>query len=240
MYSLTLSRAQHTKQRDVVPGLVVDLEGCALVSVIDAGIEKVKKSNGDLNEKFAGFATAHNVLPSNEALSLTATIPAIGPFTVQLRFGNLTPTQIRIYDTTAPIPLTEGNPANPAEYSAVDASGLLTFNAAQAGHSITIWLKRDLTIQQAQQIREAAGTGGVTHVNNYAPAYFSKIGVAHGECELFTDQYDVTKDFGAPGAVVKTGLAGLFTIGGNGDAANFVVIQVPGPTSPLLGLRFIA
>jgi len=79
---------------------------------------------------------------------------------------------------------------------------------------------------------------GQTHVNNYAPGFYNKCAVGHGECELYTDQYDITKDFGAAGAVVKTGANGQFTVGGNGDAANFVVIQVPSVSSPFLGLRY--
>jgi hypothetical protein len=235
MYSLTLTRCMHVKQRDVVPGQVVQVEGAALVSVLDAGVEKVQLSGGILNEKFVGFSTAHNFLPSLEAKVITAIVPAAPAYTVQLRFGNLEPGQIRIVGSVTG-PLVENIAVGPGQYSAVDASGLLTFNAAQAGETVTIYVKHQLTMQEAMAMREAAGTGGVTSVNNYAPAYFSKIGVGHGEGELFTDQYDVTADFST--GVVKTGAGGLFTIGGNGDASNFVVIQVPSVASPLLGLRF--
>jgi hypothetical protein len=229
----------HVKQRDVVPGLQVDIEGAALVSVLDAGVEKVKLSEGLATDKFVGFSTAHNYLPSVEAKVISAVVPSAAPYTVQLRFGSLVPAQIRIVGAVTGLLAEVPGPAiAPGQYIAVDASGLLTFDAAQAGETVTIYVKRNLTMQEAMQMREAAGTGGVTSVNNYAPAYFSKIGVGHGETELFTDQYDVTVDFGAPGAVVKTGAGGLFTVAGLGDAANFVVIQVPSVASPLLGLRY--
>lgn len=237
MYSLTLTRCMHVKQRDVVPGKVVNVEGAALVTVLDAGVEKVQLSGGLAGEKFCGFSTAHNILPSVEAKVINAVIPAAAAFTVQLRFGMLEPGQIRIVASVSG-PLAENPAVGPGQYSADDATGLLTFNAAQAGESITIYVKHQLTMQEAMAMREAAGTGGVTSVNNYAPAYFSKIGVGHGETELFTDQFDMTADFSAAGAIVKTGAGGLFTVAGNGDAANFVVIQVPSVASPLLGLRY--
>lgn len=240
MYSLTLTRCMHVKQRDVVPGLQVDIEGAALVSVLDAGVEKVKMSEGLATDKFVGFSTAHNYLPSVEVKVISAVVPSAAPYTVQLRFGQLVPLQCRIVGAVTGLlaRIIPPAPIAPGGYIAIDASGLITFDAAQAGETVTIYVKRNLTMQEAMQMREIAGSGGVTSVNNYAPAFFSKIGVGHGETELFTDQFDVTVDFGAPGAVVKTGAGGMFTVGGLGDAANFVVIQVPSVASPLLGLRY--
>jgi len=218
----------------VATGEEVKVEGAALVKVLEGGARKVKLSTGAGGEVFVGFSQVRGINPSVRAVIEEAAVPAASPYTVQLANQQLVATQIRVYDATDDTDLTEGNPANPGEYSADDATGLLTFNAAQAENQIVVYYRHDLTVSQARDIyfEDAISRG--------EPSSFPEglVGVLTGQGTAYTDQYDPKVDW-TSGSPVRLGADGLFTIGGGGTPVGSVVLA-PSASYNFLGLAYTA
>jgi hypothetical protein len=214
--------------------MTVDREGMCLVSVMEAGIEKVQPSAGTQGEKFAGFTTIHNLTPSERPVVEPAVIPAVAAYTVQLKWFPVVVIsavkQVRVHDDTANANLTIGNPTNAGEYSLNENTGLLTFNVAQAGHAITVYYRQVLTVAQAKLLYFQPP------LNQNAFLFPHVCGVANAEGIIYTSEYDNTKDFSV-GGLVKTGVNGLVTIGGNGADCGRIV-AAPTADAPWLGIEF--
>jgi len=242
-YNLKKSHFSLTLQKDVATGQVVDREGVVLRSVLEAGEEKVQKADaGASNYRIAGFAISDNetigVIPVVESL----TIPASpGPYTVQLAHTSLVGTapnsSVRVM-VVGGSDLTEvaGAPAA-GEFQPNVATGVLTFNVAQAGASIMVWYRANLTVAQSR-LRYYQRS-----VNNQAGAVFNTVAVGGGNGEIFTAEYDTNVDWSTawPGgtANILTGADGILTIGGGGTALpGGSVVHVPNVDEPYLGVAF--
>lgn len=232
-YDLKRSHFSIILEKEVLPGEVLTEEGVLLVASLDpaTGTEKVAASTGTANEVVAGFAirdNADNATTSEVEELVVPTTP--NPLTVQLSNNNLVATQVRVVGAVTGA-LTEGNPVNAGEFSANDATGVLTFNAAQQGEAITVTYRYNLTVAEARL------KFFQRNINNEASALFGQVGVGHGHGEIFTDQFDASVDWSA-GPAITSGANGQLTVGGTGSTLDARVISVPNVNNPLLGIAF--
>lgn len=240
-YDLTKTHYSLSLQKNVAAGSVVDREGVLLQAVLEGGEEVVKKADASASTlKIVGFAVSDNetigVIPRVE----DAVIPAApGPYTVQLSpytslVGTAPNSSVRVELTVAGTDLTEENTGTPAtgEFHPDVATGLLTFNVAQAGLAIRIWYRANLTVAQSRQ------TYFQRNVNNDAGALFNTLVVGGGTGEIYTAEYDTNVDW-STGAAVLSGADGILTVGGAGsELPGGRVIHVPDPDGPYLGVAF--
>jgi len=214
----------------VAAGVVIPAEGLALIQTFEGGVEKVTLSAGGGNEVFMGVSYGEVFTPAVKSNVETLIVPAAGAVAVTLLHAVLTNTQCFAYDNTSSAALTIGNPANALEYSVVGT--LLTFNVARAGHSVTI------TYRYAPTAAELMATDNVRITSFSATDYIGSIGVIQ-EGEVYTDQFDASKDW-ASATGVETGNSGVFDVNGGAGTliAGAVITHVPDANYPYLGFRF--
>jgi len=230
MFDLNRTFYNRAVEKAVATGATVAKEGLALVSAIENGAEVVKPSTGASSDKFVGFSLLTNVTPDVLNKYVEATIPAASPYTVTIEHSSLVSGQIVANDLTAGEQLTLGDPAaNDDEFSVSGTT--LTFNAARAGHSIVIGYRYYPTVL------EATSTYYEGSINNKAAQLFNKVAVAVGPGEFYTMEYDVTTDWSAV-ADVRLGADGILTGAGSGTIISHRVVNVPGLSSPFLGIAY--
>ena len=237
-YDLKLSYASVRLGRSIATtSEMIDQEGKILCAVLEDGVEKaalVSVVTGA--EKVLGFSTLADSLPNVTAGCEVVTCPtAPASLLVQLRASHLVSGRVRVYDVTNAVNLTvdpvyAGAPG--AGVVKVDLStGRLKFAAGQSGASIQVNYLYELTMSQAKQLF------GERFVNNRTlESSFAFTEVACGIGELYTDQFDPSKDYTS--GPLRLGNVVILTIG-----VLRIVIPAEGgnvqPSSnPTLGIRF--
>lgn len=241
-YDLKRSHFSMTLQKNVATGQVVDREGAVLRSVLDAGEERVQLADaGASTYSIAGFSISDNetigIIPVVEDVTVPA---APGPFTVQLSrtsiVGTAPNSSVRV-QVVGGSDLTEVAGAPSATEFQPSATGLLTFNTAEAGAALRVWYRANLTVSESRQIFFQR------NINNDAGAIFNTVAVGGGTGEIFTAEYDTDVDWttAPPGgaSAILTGAGGILTIGGGGTALpGGKVVHVPDVDQPFLGVAF--
>ena len=244
-YDLKRSHFSNTLQKDVASGQVVDREGVVVRSILEAGEELVQKADASASTyTIAGFAISDNETIGIIPVVEDAVIPAApGPYTIQLSRTSLVGTapnsSVRVLSVVAATDLTEEASGTPSsgEFNPAVATGLLTFNAAQAGLAVRVWYRANLTVAESRQVFFQR------NINNEAGAIFNTIAVGGGSGEVYTAEYDTNVDWatGIPGgtAVITTGADGILTLDGSGTAIpGGKVVHVPNPDNSFLGIAF--
>jgi hypothetical protein len=244
MYDLKKSHFSLILQKDVAAGNTVDREGVVLRSVLEAGNEKVQKADAAAaTYSIAGFAISDNETVGIMPFVEDAVIPAApGPHTIQLKHGNLVGavpnSSVRVWDRTTNADLAEvaGAPAA-NQVQVVALTGLLTFNVANAGQSVRVFYRANLTVAEAKLRYFERG------INNQAGAVFNTVAVGGGVGEIYTSEYDSNVDWSGaiPGGVglITSGTDGIVTIGGAGTPIPGArVVHVPDPDNAMLGIAF--
>lgn len=235
MYDRKLTTYSEMLTKQVAIGQSIPDEGAVLVYVEEDGIQKVQRSAGAAGETLAGFSAIDNYQPTMEIQVESGAVPAApGPFEISLSHANLVPTQIRVFDVDANANLTlvAAPPANAGEFSVNNTTGVLTFNANEAGHAIVVFYKYFITVA------ESVMTYHERHANAGASDFWEVLEVIGGQGEIWTDQYDVSKDYRNLAAnALCSGANGLITVGGNGTPIG-IVIHVPDQANPMLGVKY--
>ena len=241
-YDLKLSHFSLSLQKYVAAGQVVDREGVVLRSVLENGEGRVQKADDSAaTYQIAGFAISDNetigIIPAVEDFTIPA---APGPYTVQLAHTSIVGTapnsSVRVMEIGGS-DWTEvaGAPAA-TQFQPTVGTGVVTFNSADAGKSVRIWYRANLTVAEAR-LRFFQ-----RNVNNEAGALFNTVVVGSGTGEIWTAEYDTNVDWSTayPGAnPILTGPDGILTIGGGGTAIpGGKVIHVPNVDQPYLGIAF--
>jgi len=226
MYNREKTYSDFPLTKDVKAATSISQEGLLLIQELVSGKEVVLPASGLGSEKIAGFSSMTFLTPSQEVIIKSFVVPATSPYTIDVG-------QTGLVSGQAFIPgLTLGVASNAGEFSFTGA-GVFTFNVAQAGTTVEIHYKRDLTVAEAKQ-KYFEG-----HINNInASAAFKQVGLLAGKGIIYTDQYDVSKDYST--GTLKTLAGGLITIGGSGTdlSALMKVIETPSIGQPYLGLEF--
>lgn len=222
MLKLNACNMDKVIDRPITNGFTIGAEGMPCVSIIEDNVETVKPSTGTSADIFSGVSFRHNVMPSVISEVLEITIPSASPYTVQLS-PNILAGQIHIDDL-------EEDTAAADKFQLVDATGVLTFHADNAGETHTVTLRRTpSTIEAAAKYPDA-------DINiNKAFEFLGSIGQIQAG-EVLTDQFDASADW-ATGGTLKTG-AGVFTLGGDGATISGKITRVPTADVPFLGITF--
>lgn len=242
-YDLKLSHFSLNLQKDVASGQVVDREGVVLRSVLEAGAEKVQKADGSASTySIAGFAISDNetigIIPVVEDFTIPA---APGPYTVQLAHtsivGTVPNSSIRVMEVGGSDWTESATAPSTTQFQPVVTTGVITFAAADAGKSVRVWYRANLTVAEAR-LRYFQ-----RNINNDAGAIFNTVVVGSGTGEIFTAEYDTNVDWSTakPGStgVITSGADGILTIGGSGTAIpGAKVVHVPDIDQPYLGIAF--
>jgi hypothetical protein len=236
MYSRELSDVLFPKEKAIISGKSVPQEGMLLCGALEGGIEKVFPAEGGAAEVPVGFSSSTRLLIDKELFAKEITIPSAAPYTVDLGYTNLVPGQLRaillpgggVYTVVA-----SPAPAAPGTVSVNYLTGVLTFDIAEAGLKVDVWAKRSLSVVEARSLYRE----GFLH-NARAFEVYDVVGCFEGKGIIYTDQFDVSKDYSAGG--LKTMAGGMITVGGAGAAlpAHVRVISLPSLSNPFLGLEF--
>ncbi len=241
-YDLKRSHFSIILERKVKTGSTLTEEGSLLVSTLDAatGEEVVDLCAASASTIIAGFAIRDNADNSTTSVVEEGTVPSASPWEVQLSNNNLVATtpgdgataQIQVdASSTGILTVVDGAVATAGQVALEPATGLLTFNTAQEGETLTVTYRYNLTVAESRL------TFFQRNINNEAGALFGQVGVGHGHGEIFTDQYDATVDW-ASITVILTAASGTVSAGGTGTIVDARVISVPNVNNPLLGLAF--
>lgn len=240
-YDLKRSHFSVILEKKVSTGSVVTEEGSLLVAVIDAttGEETVQLSAGAGGEVPAGFAIRDNADNATTSAVEEGTIPSAGTLEIQLDNNNLvapgdgSTAQARVVaSTSGALDNVDGASPSAGEVGIEPVTGLLTFNAAQAGQDVVITYRYNLTVAEARL------KFFQRNINNEAGTLFGQVGVGHGHGEVFTDQFDATVNWGAAAQDIWSGANGVLVGSAGGSQLDARVISVPNVNNPLLGIAF--
>jgi hypothetical protein len=242
-YDLKRSHFSVILERAVATGETITEEGQLLIATLDAstGTEVVQEAAGGASEIVCGWAIRDNADNSTTSVVENGTIPATGTLTIQLSNNNLvasTPgdgstSQMRVVASSTGA-LTLVDAASPASGQCANepATGLLTFHGDEAGQTVVVTYRYNLTVAEARL------SFFQRNINNEAGALFGQVGCGHGHGEIYTDMFDATVDWSAAGVIPESAAGGTVSSGGSGASIDARVISVPNVNNPLLGLAF--
>ncbi len=240
-YDLKRSHFSLVLEKSVQAGSVITEEGVLLQSVLDAatGVEVVLPATNDAGLQIAGFAIRDNADHATTSEVESVVVPASAPFEVQLRQNNLvagTPgtgstASLSAMDGATQMDNIDVGGSVAGDVNVNDVTGLLAFNIAEAGKTIVVTYRYNLTVAESRL------KFFQRNINNEASTLFSQVGVGQGHGEVFTDQFDATVDWTALPGTIHSGDAGILTVSG-GTALDARVVSVPNVNNPLLGISF--
>lgn len=236
-FDTTRSYFNDLRERPVLDGQTIAEEGQVLVYVNSGGgTLSVRPSDGtagtDAAVGAAGFAITDALKVVTKSVVEELVVPAGGGF-VSLVNTNLVAGSTRAFDVTAVAALTLQAVPPPAagEYSVTLATGVLEFNAAEAGNTVRVSYRYSPTLE------EILATDHERSINNRAQDLFSQVSVGGLEGEIFTSMYDSSQAY-AVGDAVFTGPGGLATTAVTSTVQIGVVSQEPSVSDGLLGIKY--
>lgn len=236
MIDISISRFDQTSEEKIHSDSINTIqEGSPLVWKQEDGVGKVSLGTGSDDEKFAGFAFAGYVRPSQllitETFNPTATslsyVAARKPLGGTITVYNVTDNVAAKVVTTAP--------AAAGEVQFTAASNTIAFYASDAGKTFNVTYRYDATVTEA---RLATGDG-------YPSGFLlGQLSGTTGVCYtgiISTDQVDLSVDWTeADINDIKVNANGLVTRGGTGAAiTNGRVVAAPGAQSSNLVIKLI-
>lgn len=233
VFDLNRSYFNDLKERKLVIGTVITDEGMLLSYASDSeGGMACQLATDGANERIAGWAITDEVKASTEPVVETFVVPA-GGGAVNLRSTSIIPTSIR---ATRDVALTVmaasvGAPAA-GEYQLSDAAkGIVVFNVAQAGATVHISYRYNLTVAQV------IGKYHQRSINSGAQDVLSQISIGCLEGEIFTTCFDSSVLWALSDIVRASALPGLVTNAGAGKIVGHVS-QTPSLGDGYLGVKY--
>jgi hypothetical protein len=222
-------------------GETFEEEGKLVVSTLNADGEEVAVVGTQAaGLKVFGFSKLDTISPAfTRSYVTSAVIPAVAPFTVDIGHTLVTSdvnadgdVRVRRVDTGAYLTLVAGAPAAGEFQLSGAATGVLTFNAAEADVEVEVFARVTMTA------REQAFLFQQRHINSGAQADLEVVGVINGVGTVYTDQFDESVTDWDTGTL-RTGPLGTITTaaGGTDISSKMTVIHIPDTTEPFLGLR---
>lgn len=245
-YDFTRSRFEWKRQFEVSPTANILEEGSVVTRLPGpAGNEVVHLGQSGVlatGERACGLSLQSRITANTFVDVRNYTVPAApGPYAIQLPHANLVLAgaalaEAYVWDNTAGSVITVvahiAVPAPGGGNVDIDpVTGLMTFDVAEAEHNITITYRWNLTAIERDLILRQS------HVNRGAEDQFGLMTVGYGNCLVYTSMYECDQAY-TVGAQLTLGDNGLFTLGG---VTNFgIVVSVPSPGDPYLGVEYIS
>lgn len=210
MLNLNKTTIVESIQYDVASNIIHLEEGQALVSVLENGKMKVKPSTGASGEHFVGVSIARAAMPTVAPRVEEVTIPASGPYTVNLARN---PTGVVgatvLVDANTRTNLTASGSAGASNFSR--SGQVMTFDSSFAGKKAIVRYSNDVSVKEATLLY---GFDAFVAVDlALAPV----IGVIR-EGIIYTSCYDPLVDWDSIGGstVLRLAADGRFTLGTSG------------------------
>lgn len=233
MFDLNRTYFGDMKERAVVSGATITEEGTLLVYVADgSGGMAVQPCTAAASQRVAGWAITDALKYATQTVVEEVVVPE-GGGSVTLSHQSIVDASQYVYNVTGAAAMTTETCPTPGsgEYCLVDATGVITFHADEAGDTVRISYRYNVTLS------EILATQHERSPNNRAQDYFSSVSVGAAEGEIFTSMYDTSQAY-AIGDPIYPGASGLVT--SDSTAATIVgfVSQVPGVNDALLGIKY--
>ncbi len=231
-FDLTRTRYFRTREVPVAAGHDIAVEGAVLKQIRESGLEHAAYTEGGTSEVIIGFSENNALVKGQDIETETVKVPASG--TLSLKHAGIVAGSVWVRNATAGADLTvvTGTPANATEIQLVAVQGQLV-NTALAGATLQVRYKYNLSaIEQEMKY-------GARPVNMKSNSALGTITVIAGSGEIYTDQFDTSKDFsraaklyaGAKGVVTTDAAAGTEIPGAR-------VLSVPTAADAFLGFTF--
>jgi hypothetical protein len=230
MFDRSKSTYSSNRSYNVLAGATIAAEGQAMIAV-DNGLGGIaaRVATGAASEKFIGFSRTDNIRVTTEVVVESIVVPAGGGL-VNLKHGQIVSGSTLAYNVTGAVALTQVGVAPAAgEVQFNITNGTITFNAAEAGDTVTVQYRYNMTVEQSKLKHRNSLP------NNIATDYLSIVGVMGGEGTMYTDQFDPSVLFTSL-QTVRLGANGL-TNTGAGTIIGYVT-QVPSVSNSMLGVKF--
>lgn len=241
----TRSRFEWKRQFQVSPTANIVEEGSLLQRIVSpAGTDEVVTlSTAAATLRPAGISLQSRITAQTFTAVQDIVVPTVAPFTVQLAHTTLVVTaggfgEAALWDYDAgagneilvPVAPPAPPPVTIPASVTVNANGLLTFDALEAGHHVRVTYRYVMTsIERDELLRQS-------HVNRGAEDQFGLVTVACGHCVVYTTMYLCTETY-AVGDALTLDANGLFSLSG---ATTFGrVISLPTPSDPYLGVEYV-
>jgi len=235
MFDLSRTKYFFTKEVPAVPGATtISNEGAVLKATRVDGKECAQLTEGTgTTEAIIGFSVNNNLVPGQEVVTETVEVPA--GLVASLKQASLVSGSVLAYNVTDSSALTvvAGTPANTGEVKVDLVHGTATFYAGMDEKVVQFRYRYSLN-----NLEQEMKFGG-RPVNMKSNSARDTITYIRGFGELYTDQYDTTKDYSTATALYADA-NGLITTTSSGKTLipGARVVSVPTAADPFLGIAF--
>jgi hypothetical protein len=251
-WDLTRSEFQVVRDYEIAAGVNVTEEGTVLVREAGpSGTEVVRPSPGAATTEIPLGVALHSYITADTfTATVSRTIPTVAPLTVDVGRTNIVDVGGTIAEALgvasgsgALTTITPGVPAS-GQMSLVLTTGIATFHADEAGQTVVITFRWNLTVTEAREIlRQSHVNRGFSGANG-AEHQFNRIQVGVGRCVVYTTMFDAGATWvvdGAGGDVPVLEAGGIFSTNTrNGTGTPFGrVVSVPTVGDPYLGIEYV-
>ncbi len=230
---LSATRIQLSMEVPLSPNAAQIEEGQALQWTSMNGQNYVTQGTGTAGQ-FAGVAFGYFMRPNTGVVVDTLTVPATAPYTVTLSQSPNNVAAVSVVSGSTQF--TQVTSLTAASQYTIGGSNnqTLTFDSANAGATVTVTYRMNLTVFQAEMY---TGDG---YIVNAPSNVTGTIGVIQ-KGVVMTSNFDTSVYWGAGNINnITCAAGGYFTTGGSGAAVNATVYSVPTQDMPYLGLNIIA
>lgn len=236
MLNLSACTIIETRPVEIAAGITSIQEGCALVYVLENGVNKMKPSTGAAGEFYAGVALGNPVIPTRTNKIESIKVPATSPYTVTLARAPLADPFIAVEAAGANprVVLAKAGAASSTEYAI--SGSVVTLHSSFAGRTLTVMYPYSISYAEVIQGLPGFDASRVTDLTSVPALGCIAVG------EIYTDMFDPSVDWASFSSSNRIKLAanGMFTIGGSGTTIEGVVTALPTVTNGYLGMRIPA
>jgi len=230
MFDFARTRIEASREIPTSPLYQITSEGLALVSDLYNGRGVVRPSSGtNANEIFAGFSLAQNIAGTAAIQVEDLLVPANAPYTVALQQSPDAAANTLVKTSGTGV-LTYNVAVGAGQFNLVN--NVVTFNAAQAGQSVKVVYRYNLSALAAEMLY------GDQPIGKTAASILNSVSVIT-KGVVFTDNYNTSDDYSTAvdGSVpVIAGANGQIQLGGTGARVTGRIVHVPTADVPFLGV----
>lgn len=245
-YDLSRGIVETKRMYPLAAGTNIAEEGSLLIQSAGTSTVEAAVCTGVADEIPLGMALLSFIKGKTFTKYQEGVVPAVAPLTFQLARNNIIDVgggvaEAAVYNVTTPGYLTVIAPGAPgaAEVAIDTATGILTFNAAEAGIDFWIRYRYNMTVVEKDDLIRSS------HVNRGADEQFESVSVAIGRCRVYTTMFDTRGEWEL---LLQSGAANSPCLGADGLWSTITlvaaatafgrVISLPTVDDPMLGIEY--
>lgn len=244
-YDLTRSIFETKRVYPLVAGTNIAEEGSIMVATAGTSTISASVSTGAAGEVPIGVNLLSFIKGTTFTKYEAGTIPSAAAYTFQLNKTNLIDVGAGVAEAyvvssvTGVLAVVAGAAPAGGQVGIVPATGLMTFNVAQAGETFWIRYRYNMTVVERDNLIRAS------HVNRGADEQYERTSIACGRCRIFTTNYDAR---GVWTLLLQSGAGNSPCLGAGGRLSTIAltagatalgrIIKLPDADDPYLGWEF--